>query len=106
MQSIRVLAYVCFVFAALGVVLAFVEEFFFVIQAMVMFVTGVLLIALDKIITTLVEIRDALLKTSMSIDVGITSDSVRADATEVEAKVVRTMQEIQADVERLKNRLP
>lgn len=37
----------------------------------------------DKIINTLVETRDALLKTSMSIVVGITSDSVRVDAIEV-----------------------
>jgi len=60
MQSIRVFAYICFGFSAIGLLIGLVEEAVMLIQALVLFVTGVLLTALDKIITTLVEIRDAL----------------------------------------------
>ena len=105
MQMIRIFAYICFGLAALGVFLALVEEFFFIFHAMVIFVTGALFMALDKIITTLVEIRDALLMKSRSIDVEMYTGSDDSHPSEVESKTVRTVQEIQADMDRLKSRL-
>jgi len=60
MQSIKVFAYICFGLATVGLLIALAEEPEMLAPALVLFVTGVLLTALDKIITTLVEIRDAL----------------------------------------------
>lgn len=56
MQAIRVFSYVCFGFAALSVLLAIVENPLFLVNALVLLVGGVLYLALDKIITTLIEI--------------------------------------------------
>lgn len=109
MQALKIISYICFGFAALGLLLAAAtEELVFVISAITMLVTGVLIIALNKIITTLVEIRDALLGESNlgareNANVGTHDDVGVYDAQE--ARPQRSIQEISADLDRMKKKL-
>jgi hypothetical protein len=104
MQIIKIIAYVCFGLAGLFVLLALAgEEFALIAVSISVAVMGVLLLALDKIISTLVEIRDAV------VGSGIEATEVMVQPTSVDeaiaAKPARSIQEISADLERLKSKL-
>ena len=104
MQIIKIIAYVCFGLAGLFVISAIaMGEFAPVAVSISVAVMGVLLLALDKIISTLVEIRDAV------VGSGIETTEVMVQPTSVddamEAKPARSIQEISADLERLKSKL-
>ena len=101
MQSIKVFAYICFGLAALGLLIALAEEPVMLAPALVLFVTGVLLTALDKIITTLIEIRDALTGKS---DIERTEAANVKNTETVNQKPIRSAKEIADDLKRLKDR--
>ena len=101
MQSIKVFAYICFGLAAVGLLIALAEEPVMLVPALVLFVTGVLLTALDKIITTLVEIRDALTGKS---DIERREIANVKNTETVNQKPIRSAKEIGDDLKRLKDR--
>jgi predicted RecB family endonuclease len=104
MQIIKIIAYVCFGLAGLFVISAIAgEELALIAVSISVAVMGVLLLALDKIISTLVEIRDAVVGSEIeATEVMVQSASV--DEAEA-AKPARSIQEISADLERLKSKL-
>lgn len=99
-----IIAYACFGLAGLFVILAIAgEEFALVGVSISAAVMGVLLLALDKIISTLVEIRDAVVGSEIeATEMMVQSASVAG--TEA-AKPTRSIQEISAGLERLKSKL-
>ena len=104
MQIIKIIAYVCFGLAFLIVILAIgSEEFSMIYVSITVAIMGVLLLALDTIISTLVEIRDAV------VGAGGKATEATAQSTSVNqvenAKPARSVQEISADLERLKSKL-
>lgn len=101
MDTIKYFAYICFGLAGVGLIVALAEELSFIVPTLVLFITGVLLTALDKIITTLVEIRDVL-KGKSDVELGETA-SVRKTEP-VDHKPIRTAKEIGDDLKRLKDR--
>lgn len=106
MNIIRIFSYVCFGFSALSLFLTFVEDLFFVSYIITFFVAGVLLLALDKIIVTLTEIRDALQRNEIPI---VETDSFAEGTTvnfdqNVNQSSTKSIEEISADLARLKER--
>jgi hypothetical protein len=102
MQVIKIFAYICFGFSALGLMLALIDNSFFIAHALVMFITGVLLMALDKIISTLVEIRDALLGSNPLV---LEQEIAVVGMVDADARPARSLQELSADLEKLRQRL-
>jgi hypothetical protein len=104
MEIIKIIAYVCFGLAGLFVILAIAgEELVLIAASISVALMGVLLLALDKIISTLVEIRDAVVGSGVETT-EVTVQSTSVDEAEA-AKPTRSVQEISADLERLKSKL-
>ncbi|WP_139222643.1 hypothetical protein [Loktanella salsilacus] len=82
--------------------LALVDNSFFIVHALAMFITGVLLMALDKIISTLVEIRDALLGSNPLV---LEHEIAVVGMIDADARPTRSLQELSADLEKLRQRL-
>ena len=104
MQIIKLFSYTCFGLAGLGVLIGLGnEELAFLALAVSLVVAGILLMALDKIITLLVEIRDA------AVGVGVQpfqSTIVTPNTANTETSIPeKTMEELSTDLKRLASKL-
>ncbi len=100
-DTIKYFAYICLGLAGVGLIVTLAEEPAFIVPTLVLLVTGVLLTALDKIITTLVEIRDVLKGKN---DVGHGETASVSKTEPAEQKPTRSAKEIGDDLKRLKDR--
>ena len=105
MVLLQALGYISF---GLGVLLVIAgvstEDFVFFNGAISLLISGVLFLAIDKIVTTLVEIRDAVRGDieNKSQAVGVTTKSAEEDSF---AEPTKTLAELSADLEKMKKRL-
>ena len=104
MQIIKLFSYTCFGLAGLGVLIGLGnEELAFLALAVSLVVAGILLMALDKIITLLVEIRDAAVGVGVQpIQPTILTPNIANTETSIPEK---TMEELSADLKRLASKL-
>ena len=102
MKSIKIIAYTCFALAGLGIILGIGEgELILLVMSISTAIAGILMLALDVIISTLKEIRDALIQQTEIPSDATQSTEVQLQETSVSTK---SLADITADIERLKNK--
>ncbi|MCG7574847.1 hypothetical protein MHM39_14845 [Phaeobacter sp. CNT1-3] len=103
MKALTWIAYICWGLAAIGVVLAIGDENpIFLVLAGSLAISGVLFSAFERVITLLTEIRGALVEaTEAPKQTPIETNEAAPDETPL---VTRTVEEISADLKRLKEK--
>jgi hypothetical protein len=107
MLILRIISYTCFGLAGLGTIFALGEgEIMLMSLSVSTAIAGVLMLALDKIVTTLTEIRDTIVGPTQvegSTDTSIDLPTENHEITK--STPAKSLEEISADIERMKSNL-
>lgn len=105
MLILRIISYICFGIASVGIVLAIGEvEVMLLAMSVSTAIAGVLMLALDKIVTTLTEIRDSIASPRQAVGaVDILIDKPTENSNQ--STPARSLKEISVDIERMKSKL-
>ena len=106
MLIVRIISYISFGVAVLSLAVAIGEaEFILLALSISTAISGVLMLALDKIITTLTEIRDTIVGPTQvegSTDTSIDLPTENHEITK--STPAKSLEEISADIERMKSK--
>lgn len=105
MLILRIISYTCFGLAGLGIIFALGEgEIMLMSLSVSTAIAGVLMLALDKIVTTLTEIRDTIICSRQAEGPADTSTVQPADTNEVNKSTpTKSLEELTADIDRMKS---
>ena len=105
MLILRIISYTCFGLAGLGIIFALGEgEIMLMSLSVSTAIAGVLMLALDRIVTTLTEIRDTIIGYGHAEGPADTSTVQPADTNEVNKSApTKNLEELTADIDRMKS---